>query len=116
MYLLTLISPMSRGAPHSELSRPNPRIRARTTAGLPGFPRRVFHVQNRRKPFRCQAISVCGLAMNNRQSVQISNSRLGRLTERCRTPSWCRSARLFKWSAARHLKLPKGQRPTREVS
>jgi hypothetical protein len=44
MYLLTLISPMSQGAPHSELSRTNPPNQGaddRRPAGLPvpGFPR-----------------------------------------------------------------------------
>ena len=37
------------------------RINSRTsfgTAGRPGFPRRIFQVQNRRKPLRCQPMTV----------------------------------------------------------
>ncbi len=30
---------------------------------------------------------------------------LGRFTDRCRTPSWCRSAKFSRWSAARDLKV-----------
>jgi hypothetical protein len=64
-------SPCTRGAPLSGLSRHNRRIRSRTsfgTAGLPGLPRRSFHVRNRRKPIRCQAITVCGLTIDKRRS------------------------------------------------
>jgi hypothetical protein len=49
-----------------------------------------------------------------RQSPQTSHSqaqrsrsgevRFGRFAKRCRTPSWWRSARFSKWSAARDLK------------
>jgi hypothetical protein len=109
-----------RGAPQSGLSRHNRRIRTRTscgTTGLPALPRRISHVQNKRKPLRCQAITVSGLTMTraDRQSYQTLHSHaqsrrsaglsLGRFTERCRTLSWCRSARLSRWSAARDLKF-----------
>jgi hypothetical protein len=33
------------------------------TAGRPGLPRRIFHVQNRPKPLRCQPITVGGFVM-----------------------------------------------------
>src|SRR5438046_6442442 len=45
------------------------RIRSRTsfrTDGRPGWPCRTFHVQKRRKPFRCQAITVFGLDHDER--------------------------------------------------
>src|SRR2546423_1531888 len=82
----------------------------------PCLPCRTFHVQKRRKPFRCQAITVSGLTTMSaeRQSAhtphsqaQRSRSRgvnFGFFTERCRTPSWCRSARCSSWRAARVLK------------
>jgi hypothetical protein len=63
MYLLTLLSPMlipslrsspwMRGAPQPGFSRHIWRIRSRTSraiTGRPGWPRRTFQVQNRRKP------------------------------------------------------------------
>src|SRR5215472_8925030 len=55
-----------RGAPHYGFSRLSCRIKLRTsfeTAGLPAYPRRVFHVQNSRKPSRCHAITVSGLTI-----------------------------------------------------
>jgi hypothetical protein len=75
-----------------------------------------FHIQKRRKPFQCQAITVSGLttmsterhsAQTPHSQAQRSRSRgvnLGFFTERCRTPSWCRSARSSNWRAARVLK------------
>jgi hypothetical protein len=67
MYLPTLVSPISmpsfssspwiRGAPQSGFSRLIFRINWRVsfaTVGRPGRPRRIFHVQNSRKPLRCQ--------------------------------------------------------------
>src|SRR5215831_3003514 len=48
----------------SGFSRLIRRIRSRTsreTPGRPGFPQRTFHVQKRRKPLRCQPITVSGL-------------------------------------------------------
>src|SRR5437899_12892436 len=82
----------------------------------PHWPRWTFHVQKRRKPFRCQAITVSGLTTMSaeRQSGHIppstdqrsrsSGVNFGFFTERCRTPSWCRSARFSNWRAARVLK------------
>ena len=61
-------------------------------------PRRTFHAQTRRKPFRCQAATVSGLTRTNAErqlrqrrdketqrmrSVEVS---FGRVTERCSTP------------------------------
>ena len=95
------------------------RIRSRTsfrTDGRPGWPCRTFHVQKRRKPFRCQAITVSGLTTMSaeRQSAHTPHSQaqrsqsngvnFGFFTERCRMPSWCRSARFSNWRAARVLK------------
>ena len=64
---------------------------------------------------RCQAMTVSGLTMTKEdQSIQTSHSHaqrsrsadvsFGRFTERRKTPSWCRSARFSKCSAARDLK------------
>src|SRR5215472_16119214 len=56
-------SPWMRGAPQVGFSRHILRIRSRTSrgsAGLPGWPRRIFHAQNRPKPRRCQASTVSG--------------------------------------------------------
>ena len=109
-------SPCILGAPHSGFSRLIVRISSRAsvgTDGLPGWPRRIFQLQNSRKPFRCQAITVSGLMMINalRQSAQTSQiqtqrsrsavTSFGRLTERCRTPSWWRRAKISSWRAAR---------------
>src|SRR5215831_5771951 len=52
------------GAPQSGFSRLSIRINWRTsfgTAGRPGLPWRIFHLQNRPKPFRCQPITVAAL-------------------------------------------------------
>src|SRR5499425_1328357 len=89
MYLPTLLSPMSipslssspwmRGAPQPGFSRHIWRIRARIwweIAGRPGWLRRTFQVQNRRKPARCQATTVSGLTMARaeRQSREVRDS------------------------------------------
>src|SRR5215470_1658018 len=52
-----------RGAPHSGLSRLIVRIKSRMSAGTAGRPtrRRDLQRQYRRKPLRCQRISVSGL-------------------------------------------------------
>jgi hypothetical protein len=130
IYLLTLVSPMSmpslssspwmRGAPQSGLARLMLRIRSRTsceTVGLPVLPCRTFQVQNNRKPFRCQAMTVSGLTMtsadrqpaqtpdNHAQKKRSATVNLGRfLAERRSTPIWCRSARISTWRAARERK------------
>ena len=69
------------------------------TQGRPGLPCRTFHAQNRRKPLRCQPMTVAALTtkMLDCQSFQTAQSQaqrnrsagvsFGRLTERCRTPS-----------------------------
>src|SRR5262249_41811038 len=92
------------------------RINARTslgTVGRPGLPCRTFQAQNNRKPFRCQPMTVDALTtkMLDCQSFQTAHSQahknrsagvsFGRLTERCRTPSWWRRARISSCSAAR---------------
>src|SRR6516162_6188358 len=64
------------GAPQVGFSRNILRIRSRVSraiSGRPGCPRRTFQVQNKRKPMRCQATTVCGLtrASVERQSRQI---------------------------------------------
>ena len=68
-------SPWMRGAPQPGFSRHILRIRSRTAremTGRPGWPRRTFQVQNKRKPARCQAMTVSGLTMASaeRQSRQ----------------------------------------------
>src|SRR6202035_5692124 len=85
MYLATLVSlismpsfsnsPWMWGEPHSGFSRLILRIRSRTsreTAGRPTRPWRIFQVQKRRNPLRCQAIAVVGLTISSaeRQSHQ----------------------------------------------
>ena len=92
-----------RGAPQSGFSRLILRISSRTsfgTAGRPGCPRRTFHFQDSRKPFRCQAITVSGftIIMADCQSAQIPDSHahrnrsagvsFERFTDRWSTPSW----------------------------
>ena len=72
-----LSSPWIRGAPHNGFSRDIRRISPRNsldTGGRPGFPRRDFRVQKRRKPFRCQPITVSGLTIT-RISLQPDHSR-----------------------------------------
>jgi hypothetical protein len=49
---------------------------SREMSGRPGWPRRTFQVQNKRKPARCQAMTVFGLTMASaeRQSLQTRDS------------------------------------------
>ena len=112
-----------RGAPHSGFSRLILRISWRVstgTLGRPRRPRRDFHAQKRRKPFRCQPMTVSGLTIirAERQPRQVAANHahrnrseavsFGRLIERCRTVSWwrrastsiCRDARLRMQSRA----------------
>ena len=78
------------------------RINSRTslgTAGRHGLPCRTFQAQNKRKPFRCQPMTVAALTIKTLdcQSFQTAHSQahsnrsagvnFGRLTERWRTPS-----------------------------
>src|ERR1019366_18106 len=99
----------SGSAPHRIL-RLILRMRSRTssgTSGRPVRPRRIFHVQNSRKPLRCHAMTVAGFTMTrtDRQPVQTPHSQahkhrsagvsFGRfLAERWSTPIWWRSARI----------------------
>src|SRR6516164_3368174 len=83
------------------------------TGGRPCLPRRTFQDQKRRKPCRCQPMTVEALMIKTLdcQSFQTALSQahknrsagvsLGRLTERCRTPSGWRRARISSCSAAR---------------
>ena len=92
------------------------RINARTSAGTPGRPVRcrLFHVQNRRKPRRCQASTVAGCTTwsaalqpchrcdshaHSTRSMVVKRSRGRR--ERFATANWCRSARISRCSTAR---------------
>jgi hypothetical protein len=89
------------------------------TRGLPGLPRRIFQVQNKRKPLRCQPITVAALmikipdrhsfqtADNQAHSIRSVGVSFGRFTDRCRTPSWWRSARI---SICRAIRLRKDAR------
>jgi len=55
-----------RGAPQSGFAKLIFRMRSRTsrdTSGLPGLPCLLFQLQYSRNPWRCQAITVCGLTM-----------------------------------------------------
>jgi hypothetical protein len=113
-------SPCIRGAPHFGLLRLIIRIKSRTscgTAGRPGFPCWTFHVQYRRKPLRCQAMTVSGRTISRAdfQSVQsrrnqthkirsagLSFSRFG--ADRRSTPSRCRNATFSNRSSTEVLK------------
>jgi len=81
MYLATVVSlismpslsnsPWMWGAPQSTFSRLILRIRSRIsqeTAGRPTRPCRIFQVQKRRNPLRCQAIAVAGLTMSSAEA------------------------------------------------
>src|ERR1700722_17972096 len=109
-----------RGAPQSGLARLIVRINWRTsheTAGLPVLACRTFQVQNKRKPLRCQAMTVSGLTMTSadRQSAQSPDNHTQKRrsamvnsgsfwVERRSTPIWCRSAKISTWRAARERK------------
>ena len=98
----------SRSA-HIGLLRLIIRIKSRTscgTAGRPRFPRRTFQVQYRRKPLRCQAMTVSGFTISRAdfQSVQTRRNQTQKIrsvgrsfnrfgADRRSTPSWCRKAR-----------------------
>ena len=111
-------SPCTRGAPQKGLAllmfRISSRI-SRATLGRPGLRRRLFQVQYRLNPERCQRTTVSGFTMTRTlsQSVQIlrnstQNSRStfesrGRFTERWRTASCCRRATFSRASSRRSL-------------
>src|SRR5487761_1090729 len=106
-----------RGAPQRGLARFILRSRSRTSPGTEGRPLRfrLFHLQYRRKPFRCQAITVLGLTISSadRQSAHKRESQTHRSRsvaeslrrrprlERCRSKSGCRSARISACKTAR---------------
>src|SRR5215475_4432465 len=131
MYLLTLLSPKSmpslssspwmRGAPQLGFTRHILRIRSRTSremTGRPGWPCRTFQVQNKRKPARCQAMTVSGLTIasaerqslqrrdrqiHNRRSLEVNFGRF--LADLCSTEIWWRRARFSSSMAARERKI-----------
>ena len=78
------------------------RISARTSEGTVGRPvrRRLFHVQSRRKPRRCQAMTVSGLTMTSavRQLFQTPVSH----THRSRSAAVSRTRRPC---SVKHLQL-----------
>jgi len=88
------------------------------TLGRPALPRCIFHVQNKRKPFRCQATTVSALTIiradfqsahtrcNQTQeirSVGVNFNRLG--ADRRNTVSCCRRARFSSRSWAEVLNI-----------
>ena len=110
---------MNSWGPQVGFARLIRRIRSRTsfrTDGRSGWPCRTFHVQKRRKPLRCQAITVSGLTtmsaqrqsahtpLSQAQRSRSSGVNFGFFTERRRTTSWCRSATFSNWRAAQVLK------------
>src|SRR5882724_8248337 len=109
-----------RGAPQRGLARLIFRIRFRTSGDTHGRPSRwrLFQFQYSRNPLRCQAMTVSGLtrssaerqSFHNRESqthktwsAQRRRSLRPRL-ERCKTRSWCRSARISACRTARARK------------
>ena len=92
------------------------RMRSRISCGmlgLPGLPPQTRHVQNNRKPLRCQASTVSGLTIistwsqrvqmrfihtQKARSAFVRRSRFG--ADRRRTPSCCRRARFSRRSSA----------------
>jgi GH24 family phage-related lysozyme (muramidase) len=92
------------------------RIRVRMSADTVGRPsrRRLFQADQSRKPCRCQAMTVSGFTgtsavchsaqtrasmTQSQRSVLACRTRCGPV--RCSTSSWCRKARMSRWSAAR---------------
>ena len=113
-------SPCTRGAPQRGLALLMFRISSRisgATLGRPGLRRRLFQVQYRLNPQRCQRMTVSGFTMTRTlsQSVQIlrnstQNTRStfesrGRFTERRRTASCWRRATFSRASSRRALKV-----------
>src|SRR5215469_14202623 len=91
------------GAPHSGFSRLSVRINWRTCLGAAGRPRlpwRIFQLQNRPKPFRCQPITVAALTNGNvgfpagpdggepAQSPRSAGLKLRAAESLRRTPDW----------------------------
>jgi len=111
---------MDPRAPQSGFSRLIRRIRSRTSRGTGGRPllvRRDFQVPNRRKPFRCQPMTVSGFTMtstsrqfgrsreSNTQSSRSDGRSDGRGDILFIVASWCRRARSSSWSTARPRKV-----------
>ena len=112
-------SPCTRGAPQRGLALLMFRISSRisgATPGRPGLRRRLFQVQYRLNPQRCQRMTVSGFTMTRTlsQSVQILRNstqnprstfeRRGRFTERRRMAICCRRATFSRASLRRALK------------
>ena len=110
-------SPWIRGAPH-RLTVAMRLMRERISGSMPGRPplSRLRQAQYRRNPARCHLMTVAGLTMISasfqraqvrESSTQRPRSTLvnrGRLTDRWRTPSWWRRARISTASWRRVLK------------
>src|SRR3954468_6227802 len=110
-----------RGAPQRGLLRLSIRIRSRISCGTlggPGLPRWIRHVQNKRNPLRCHAMTVSALTIiradfqsphtrrsqtQKIRSARVSFSRLG--AERRKTVSCCRKARFSRRSWAEVLNI-----------
>lgn len=96
-----------RGAPHNGLARHICRMRSTVSGATlfrPTFRARLFQRQNRRKPCRCQWITVSGwisriaclqgvqTAESQTQKTRSTGLKRGLLALRLRTRSWWRSA------------------------
>ena len=100
--------------PQSGLSQRIARIKDRTSARMAGsthFPRRVFHVQNRRNPLRCQSITVAGLTMMELgcQSAQAADNHAKKNDQR-------RSTSAASTTVAEHRADDEGPKSQAEVS
>jgi hypothetical protein len=108
-----------RGAPQLGLLRLIIRIRSRTSCGMqgrPGLPRRILHVQNKRKPLRCQATTVSaltiirgrGLEHRGESAEPDEQALLRRPTEQMKVDqtSNCRSIGVFWRDSRLQLALP----------
>ena len=101
---------------HKGFAVESSRINARTSDATPGRPvrRRLFQVQNRRKPRRCHAMTVSGLTIRTvarqlrqacashaqrRRSAAVKRKR--RRRDRFTRASWCRSAIISRCNEAR---------------
>jgi hypothetical protein len=91
-----------RGAPHNWFASAIVRINWRTSRGTLGRPScpRLFHVQKRRKPRRCQAKTVSGLTITTaaRHSSQTLDSQTHSIRSACVSRSRCGRDRLITWS------------------
>ena len=123
-------SPCTRGTPQRGLALLMFRISSRISGATPGRPslrRRLFQVQYRLNPQRCQRMTVSGFTMTRtlsqlvqilRNSTQNSRSTFesrGRFTERRRTASCCRRATFSRASSRRALKAEMRARTNDEI-